>query len=193
MGIEFELKYSAKEETILRLSREITGQQQRFHMRTTYYDTPSGALAARYCTLRCRKENDSSVCTLKTPAGTIGRREWEVPCDRIEAGVEAFRSMGAPEQILDFTKEGLIPVCGAEFHRIAITVELPGTVLELALDRGVLRGGSREIPLSEVEVELKSGSEATCMAYAAGLAAKYGLVPESRSKFSRALALQKGE
>ena len=66
---------------------------------------------------------------------------------------------------------------------------LDNCTLELALDRGVLLGGNQEEPLCEVEVELKSGPEAAAVAFAALLADKFGLIPEEKSKFRRALAL----
>ena len=42
---------------------------------------------------------------------------------------------------------------------------------------------------AEVEVELKSGSDEAATAFAKALATKYRLIPESRSKYKRALAL----
>ena len=86
-----------------------------------------------------------------------------------------------------------MPVCGARFRRIAKTFTWDGTTMELALDQGVLTGGSREIPLCEVELELKDGSRETVETYAAGLAAAFGLQPEPGSKFRRALALARGD
>ena len=66
-------------------------------------------------------------------------------------------------------------------------------MLEVALDRGILTGGGREIPLCEAEVELKSGFDADADRYAADLAQTYGLIPESKSKFRRAMDLVQGE
>ena len=63
----------------------------------------------------------------------------------------------------------------------------------MALDQGELLGGSRREPLCEVEVELKTGSMEACDRFARELAVQFGLQPEPRSKFSRALALYKGE
>jgi inorganic triphosphatase YgiF len=59
----------------------------------------------------------------------------------------------------------------------------------LALDSGVLIGGGRETPLCEVELELKEGNQEAMVLYARILAAKFGLVPERKSKFRRALEL----
>ena len=87
----------------------------------------------------------------------------------------------------------MIPVCGARFTRLAKLLELPQCTVEIALDEGVLLGGGRELPLREVEVELKDGSEEAAVAFAAELAKQYGLTPESKSKFRRAHGLAKGE
>ena len=101
--------------------------------------------------------------------------------------------LGAPEELADLAREGLTPVCGAKFRRIARTVILKDCMVELAIDEGILTGGDREIPLCEVEVELKSGSREACDRYAQALAERFGLTPEPQSKFRRALALYRGE
>lgn len=193
MGIEFELKYRATESLLDAINQTFTGPEQRFSMETTYYDTPTGALSQRRYTLRRRLENDLSVCTLKAPVCGPGRGEWELPCDRIEDAIPELCKLGAPEDLLTLAAEGIIPVCGASFHRIAKTLTLPDATVELALDRGTLHGGGKILPLCEVEVELKSGSPEACVAFARQLAAAFGLTPERHSKFRRALALYQGE
>lgn len=193
MGMEFELKYRATAELLARLRRDIAGSEQIFQMSTTYYDTPTGQFAARHCTLRCRQENDIRICTLKTPTDGIGRREWETRSDCIEEGVGKLCKLGGPAEILSLAQEGLVPVCAARFTRIAKTVELENCVVEMALDDGILTGGDRQIPLCEIEIELKAGAARDCVAYANELENIYGLIPEDRSKFRRALALYRGE
>ena len=63
--------------------------------------------------------------------------------------------------------------------------------MELALDEGILFAGSKEIPLCEVEVEHKSGSQSATDALGRQLADIYNLQEEKKSKFARALALYK--
>ena len=92
-----------------------------------------------------------------------------------------------------FTADGVIPVCGARFTRLARTVTAGNSILELALDQGILFSGSRELPFAELEVELKSGVETEAVQYAHALAARFGLKEDARSKFRRALDLAKGE
>ena len=70
------------------------------------------------------------------------------------------------------------------------TVTAEGGIVEVALDQGFLQGGGRVLPLCEVEVELKEGTAAVCDRFADTLASRFGLTPEPKSKFARALALR---
>ncbi len=194
MGIEYELKFRANIQALSAIDAAYFHcPRQSFQMQTTYYDTPSCALSARHYTLRQRMENDKSVCTLKTPADGISRNELELECDDLAQAAQQFCKSGAPADFDELIREGLIPVCGAKFHRTAILLELEDATLELALDSGILTGGNTSIPLCEVEVELKSGSQEAADLFASVLADEYGLTLEDKSKFRRAMALyQKG-
>ena len=188
MGREFELKYAATAED-LEILRSRYPQLRPIVMETTYYDDPQGILSRMHWTLRRRMENETSVCSLKTPAGGMARGEWEVEGDDILAAVPKLCAMGAPEELARITAGGVRSVCGARFTRLAGPVDLGDTVLELALDAGVFLGGGREEAFTEVEVELKSGSEALATLYGEALAREMGLKPEYRSKVGRARAL----
>lgn len=192
MGIEYELKFQANPKALEAIVREYPKEEKtEYEMETTYYDTPSGALSARHYTLRRRMENDVSVCTLKTPAGKLGRNELEIPCPSIQEALPQICE--AAEGFEDLIREGLIPVCGAKFHRIAILLRFQDCQLELALDQGILTGGGKWTDLCEVEVELKRGNPESADLYALELATRYHLLPQTRSKFRRALSLYKGE
>lgn len=193
MGIEFELKFRTDPQTLQAMRQTISGEETVFQMETTYYDTPDGALSRRHYTLRRRMENANSVCTLKTPADGLGRREFEWNCPSVEEAIPKLCKLSGIADLPDLLKDGVTAVCGARFTRIAKTVKLPGCIVELALDSGVLIGGGREQPLCEAEVELKSGSREAAVAYAMQLAAAFGLAQEKHSKFRRAQALAKGE
>ena len=188
MGKEFELKYRADDAAIEAIQQKY-GDFQQIHMETTYYGTPDGELARRKWTLRRRMENETSVCTLKTPGGAHARNEYEVECADILSAIDLLLAKGAPEELKELTKGSVRPLCGAKFTRRAKTLVLEACTVELALDRGYLTGGGKILPLGEVEVELKSGSEAAATGFAEALAAQFGLTPEPRSKFARALHL----
>ena len=185
MGREFELKYAATAAD-LAILKEKYPHLSPIAMETTYYDTPDGILGQMHWTLRRRMENGRSVCTLKTPTAGLGRGEWEIEYGDIADALPLLCKAGAPQELLVLTAKGVEPVCGARFTRLAGLVEAPGCTVELALDAGVLTGGGKEQSFTEVEVELKSGSEDAAIAFATLLARKMGLQPEHRSKVKRA-------
>lgn len=188
MAREFELKFRASVRQMTAIQEEYEGFRE-ISMVSTYYDTPNQDLLQRRWTLRCRTENETSVCALKAPCAEGGRCEWETECDDITASIPVLCDLGAPEELKTLTAAGLEAVCGARFVRQAALIELDECTVELALDRGILKGGARINLLGEVEVELKSGSEEAAVAFAKALAVKYGLIPERNSKYIRALDL----
>ncbi len=181
MGRELEYKFTCDAGAFEKIKAAFPGFRE-IRMQTIYFDTADGRLAKRHDTLRLRQENEDCICTLKTPLPDGSRGEWEVHTTSLEEGLKQLPEGLPPVQDLE-------AVCGARFTRLAATLQLAQAQVELALDRGVLLGGGREIPLLEVEVEYKSGSEVAAEAFAQNLARRYGLQPEAKSKFARASAL----
>ncbi len=193
MGLEYEKKYRADRETLNLIDNALTEPPCLLEMETTYYDTPDGALSQKKITLRRRFENGISVCTLKTPTGTAARGEYQVEKAKIEDAITELCKLSGFNELLSLTAGGIVPVCGAKFTRTARQIAFGNSTLEVALDRGVLIGGGKELPLYELEVELMSGERADADLYGHLLAAKFSLSEEKVSKFRRALALAKGE
>lgn len=192
MGREFELKFAATEEIQAAIAEKFAVTHE-ITMESTYFDTADRILAQRHITLRRRMENGVSVCTVKTPLSGAGRGEWELEWDDPASMVDELCKLGAPGELKELTAPGLVPVCGARFVRKAATLTVENGTVELALDRGVLIGGGKEIPLCEVEVELKSGDDTAALGFAGLLAEQFGLKQEKFSKFRRAQALANGE
>lgn len=193
MGVEYELKFASTADQQEAVRELMPDECRHLQMRTTYFDTPDGGLSQRKITLRLRQENDATVCTLKTPLADGGRGEWECECENILRGIDELCKLGAPAELADWTAGGVMEVCGAAFTREAYEVQAGETRLEIALDQGILTGGGRSQPLCEIEVELKNGTMDAANRFAADLALAFGLQPEARSKFQRALALARGE
>lgn len=193
MGIEYERKYRATPQALDRLLSSMGQTGTVLRMETTYYDTPNGDFSARHWTVRRRLENEKSVCTFKFPVDGIGRGEFEVESPCLEDAIEELCKLSGKEELAFLAKAGLVPVCGARFTRTAVTLTVGATAIELALDRGVLSGGGRELPLCEAEAELKAGDPKDVDRFGAYLQAAFGLEPESLSKFARARKLAKGE
>lgn len=191
MGREFELKYKVEARELPVISELFPENAEHISMKTTYYDTPGGDLSARRWTLRRRLEDGVPVCTVKTPQGSFGRGEWEVECGDILEAVPALCRLGCPTRLAELTAGGLVPLCGAEFIRIRYLRRIPGATVELALDQGILTGGSKSLPFTELEVELKSGTEGAVLAFCRELEGRYDLSPEPKGKFFRAMELGK--
>ena len=193
MGTEFECKFASTPAQQAQICAALGQAAQRFHMETTYYDTADKALSRRHWTLRRRLENEAPVCTLKTPAGGLGRNEFECRCDTIEAAIPVLCDLMGSKALLALTLCGVQPICGARFSRKTFWITRDSFEAEVAVDLGILFGGSREESLCEVEVELKAGSRESMLDYARALQEEFGLRVERRSKFRRALDLAEGE
>ena len=193
MASEIEVKFRADESIHAKIREELSGDWREIPMATTYYDTADGALSSNRWTLRCRKEGDKDICTLKTPGVNHTRGEWELECSDITKALIPLARMSGCLELLELASRGLIAVCGAKFTRQALDLEFEDFSVELAMDAGILYSGSRQIPLCELELELKSGSREAMEAYALQFAQKYALQPEPRSKYARASALSREE
>ena len=190
MGQELELKYRATPEALAAIRNAFPGDYTEIRMETTYYDAPDGSLSARRWTLRCRRENDTYVCTLKTPTADPGiRGEWELACDDIEKAIPLLAEASGLAELLTLTTGGIVPTCGARFTRLALPVALEDGTAELALDAGILINGAKELPFAEMELELKSGDPEALTATAQAIAHRFGLEYERKSKFARARML----
>lgn len=189
MAVEYELKYRATPEILEKIRSDFDGEYTVTEMTTTYYDTPGADLAKLYWTLRHRREGDIHICTLKTPAGIDGRSEYEWKCEDIQEAIPHLCRLSGSNALAQLAQRGLVTTCGARFTRTARKLIAGSTMVELALDSGVLVNGEKEEPFAEVEVELKQGykEETDVMGYLLGQA--YGLTAENRSKFMRAKAL----
>lgn len=195
MATELEWKYAVPDRALLdRICTENGNAWQEIAMESFYYDTEDGALTSRRWTLRLRRENGETVICLKTPGtaadGAHARGEWEWRGGSIQEAVPRLLALGAPAELQALTAEkGLCLLCGAEFTRRAAWITLPEAELELAADWGSLVGGGRREVLCELEAEHKSGKPEATAAFAEGLAKRYGLALEPKSKFQRAMAL----
>lgn len=198
MGAELEIKYTAENESILDavsadpeiLCRAAEPSFRHIQMETTYFDTPGGALSARKWAFRRRMENGRSVVTLKTPGEGYARGEWEWEGHDLLEAAAHLTALGAPEELSALLSAAEpSAVCGARFTRRAMLLRLDGAVCELCLDAGMLLGGGKELPLFEMELELKGGEAGPMLRFARLIAGKYGLHEEKRGKFSRARAL----
>ena len=192
MGVEFEVKFQATQESQAALAQLFPGPWETISMQTTYYDTPDRILGSRKMTLRHRLENGEAVCTVKTPERDGARGEWDCRCDDINGALPELCKLGGPDILLSLG-DRLEEVCAARFTRRATMIVTDEFTAELALDSGALLGGGREAALCEVELELKDGDKDAMILCAKVLANRFDLIPQSKSKYRRALDLAQGK
>lgn len=162
---------------------------------TVYYDTPEFDLARAGVALRVRRSGDRWMQTLKADgeavAGLHTRDELEWPLDGEAIDLAAldgsrYRKLFADGRV----RERLQPVFTTEFDRAARLISFPdGTAAELAIDRGEIRAGARSAPISEAEIELKTGDAQRLFALARELARDVPLRLGHESKAERGYAL----
>ena len=140
MATELEIKYAVNDLQLLDcilcdplvLTRMDQPQYRSIQMETTYYDTEDGALSARKCTYRLRKENGVSVITLKTPGEGYARGEWAWEGEYLDEAPEKLAGLGAPEELVQLLREAEpVIVCGAKFTRITALLHLDGADCEI--------------------------------------------------------------
>lgn len=142
------------------------GPAHRTALHSTYFDTSEGALSGAGLALRVRRDGDRWIQTLKGAGQAVGglhareEHEWELRDGALDASLLDAGTLGNLGKLAKhFDPSELLPMFTTEFEREACDVRLArDTVAELAIDRGSIRAGRRAAPISEIEIELKSGS-----------------------------------
>jgi triphosphatase len=158
---------------------------------SVYFDTPDWALKKHKIALRVRRAGRAApVMTLKWPLQAAGdiftRGEIEIRGAKMDPDLSLF-----PPEVA----EGLRQIIGeaaleakyeTRINRVARLLNRGGARIEVAFDDGTIRAGERELPLREVELELKSGPPQALYDFAAILAAALPLRLDAMSKAERA-------
>jgi triphosphatase len=197
-GGEIELKFAVGPEDLpfLRRLPLIAGTApSRQSLTSIYFDTPDLGLRRRALALRIRKEGRRYVQTLKRgngdAAGYFARPEWQMPVRRTTPDLsseELRRELG------DLAAEPLRPVFTSRIRRTTRLLHpSPDTAIELAFDQGSIASpAGTEVPVCEVELELKEGDPQALFDLARTLNAVRPLRLETRSKSARGYALLDG-
>lgn len=166
MALETELKLHIAPADLLRLQRhpllrELSiGRARPLQLHSIYFDTPELALRQQRMALRLRRQGRRWVQTLKgggqASAGLHQRQEWETPVAGEHLDLTALQASGAalPHDLAAH----LHPVFVTAFKRQVRLLQFGDAEIELALDSGEIRSGTKVRPISELELELKSGA-----------------------------------
>lgn len=198
-GAEIELKLHVPAERWRAVEAFVRGRgatSETIALRAAYFDTPGGALARERMAWRVRRENDRWVQTLKGHVADddgMTRHEHEVPVSRAAARrPDPARHAGTP------VGEHLLRILGSgdddadapveQFHtditRLARTTRATGGTIQYALDRGIVASGdgTRRHEITELEIELVSGSPLAVLRAARTAATRHGLWIDTLNK-----------
>lgn len=201
MATETELKLAIAAADVARLARSpllAAASRSRASTRTVYsvyYDTPEQDLVRLGMALRLRRVAGRWVQTLKTAgtaqAGLHQRGEFEAPAAMQWLNVAALAATPAAEFFADpQLRARLQPQFVTQFKRTLRLVEIhPGELAEFCIDRGTITAGTRQCPISEIELELKQGEPAHLFEFARRLLDEVPVRVANVSKAERGYAL----
>lgn len=178
MAVETELKLHIAPEHLGKLKRHPLLKQLSPARATTrklysvYFDTPDLELRQRGMALRLRRTGKQWLQTLKggggVQAGLHQRNEYETPVPGEMLDFAALEASGAARLPPALHKK-LQPLFATDFSRTSRMVMMGGAAIELAMDSGEIRAGQAASPISELELELKSGETRQLFALALAL------------------------
>lgn len=196
--METELKFALSPEARRYAQQQVlnsSGEQAVETDRTVYFDTPDRALRKAGFSLRVRHraEDNSFIQTAKSAgSGTFRRREWEWPVAGPDLDRDRLHEMRRlPSLARDASH--LSPVFRTEVRRTRrLLMPAAGTKVELAFDEGAIVADGSSEPLSELEIELKEGSEEALLRLGLDLVRDAPLALLSESKAERGYHLADG-
>ncbi|MBI5007237.1 MAG: CHAD domain-containing protein [Nitrosomonadales bacterium] len=165
MTVETELKLHISPEHLQKLKRHpfirslSVGRARTLKLYSIYYDTADLELRSRAMALRLRRVGKQWLQTLKgggqVSAGLHQRNEWETPVPSEQLDFAALKACGG--ELPNGVRNRLQPVFVTDFTRNLRTLSFDGAEIELCMDSGEIRAGQSSCPISELELELKSG------------------------------------
>ncbi len=167
--IELELKFGLRDCGIDRISLVLTDLLQHdIHARTdtlknAYYDY-QGVLYEHGVAIRTRSVGNRHEMTVKVrqaiESGLSRRKEWNMIISGPVLDYSALDALALPDPVSAVIKNRLLdPIFENVFERTDWRVLHSDCDLMLSLDKGSVRVGSLESPVSELELELISGDE----------------------------------
>jgi triphosphatase len=166
VSVETELKLRVAPEHLAKLKRcpllkSISAKRATTRkVYSVYYDTPTRDLNRLKMALRLRRVGRKWFQTLKgggaMQAGLHSRNEWETEVKSNALDFVALKAAGG--KLPAGLKNKLRPVFVTEFTRTMRLITFEGAQIEACFDSGEVKAGKKNHVISELELELKSGT-----------------------------------
>ncbi|BBJ23119.1 CYTH and CHAD domain-containing protein [Candidatus Nitrotoga sp. AM1P] len=202
MAIEIELKLTIDPAHVARfrhhsvLASMALSKPRRHKLHNVYFDTSDQDLQRAGMTLRLRRMNGNWIQTVKSgggaEAGLHQRNEWEWP---VCGGEPELASIASDFKLLTpKLLARLRPLFVTDYWRTIWQLRTAqGAEIELVLDQGDVHAGDARQPISEIELELKTGEAASLFEVALAIQEHVPLWVEDKSKAQRGYMLCSGK
>ena len=195
MAQELEIKLELSKEAADRVAalpwlRELaSGPAKTENLVSVYFDTKRRKLRSRGLSLRVRHVRDRRIQTIKAESSGLTRDEWEQDISGDVPDLDLIDETAPKKLKSRKLRRKLQPLFETVVERTTMSIDQNGSLLNLAIDRGAVRAGTRQQPINEVEIELKKGDPSAVTALAERLSRSEPVSFGVQSKSERGYAL----
>lgn len=206
--VEIELKLTTNSKNLSKLLNQLSASSEAVkssrkitRIVSTYFDTPDRRLRNRGLTLRVRQKNGKRVQTVKSAgtesSGMFARQEWTTPLEGKKPDLNPIESSSVRNRMGLILPQELSPLFKTDVKRTSLIIDhttpLGKTAqIELAFDQGRIVAGKKTDEISELELELVSGSPKALLDLAKVISGIAPTVLNLHSKVSRGFDLSYG-
>jgi triphosphatase len=174
------------------LETESLAQPEAQHLASTYFDTRDLALSKAGVFLRVREVGGRYLQTVKamrSKADLIERFEWERQISGPSPDLTEVDDTPLHALLTRVRPASLRPLFETRMYRTLRRVAHGRSEIEVAVDEGEIVAGKRRVPVSEVELELKTGNAAELFSFASTLSDALPLRLAVKTKAERGFEL----
>jgi triphosphatase len=195
--VETEVKLEFPSSEVMRLNKLVPPRRMKPAKQVTqvslYFDTDKFALRKNGVMFRVRRTGRRYVQTIKaTGRGLLDRNEWETALTDEKPDFGAMRHTALEPLLTKKLRRRLRPIFETRVRRTTYPLEVGGSKVEVALDRGEVHTGDRSKSLCEIEIELKVGDKAELFKLARTIAHATSAELAVKSKAQRGYELLDG-
>lgn len=194
--IEFKFSLSGEKESVLFdfLANYHTISDNQQQLTTCYYDTAAHYLYQHGISLRVRTVDQQYEMTVKSAgrsvAGLSQRNEINIPIATNQPILTLLpETLFPPDCSIEQLQQQIHIIFSTNFQRKCWLIAYQQSEIEVVLDQGQIIADSQNIPINEIELELKAGNITDLFNFANELAILSGLRLADQSKAQRGYLL----